>query len=776
MGNGAPQFSESLFNSKLSFDPLLTSLKKNIAEGNAGMQKLYGKVIREFEKQPELRGIIEDVSVLTEHEELIEELLSAVFPPTTANFMYGVSFPFKNEAVYASPVFRARLIDQDSNKIRLPSPESHELFNKERIHFAFGLIMKKFLGSNSPLNDRFVFPYNDGETGLTRFMEYRIDGRFIDVKPVDEMPEMPASILDAHTHSVMAVTQMMEHIPLEKFVFEGLFIIRVNDTTETEIISRIKNHLLENNMFESDAFYTDLENYIQCLVGLKDVTIGITPFFRINGHYVYSSLHNKNSILFRKLESLEEKDEISDYCKQLFRHNHQPVLYDDITDTQLANVQCLPFYFEQGARSIILCPLRYHEGLIGMLEIISGTPGKLQPSHINKIEAALPLFSLELEKSLHQLKSEVDSVIKKKFTAVQPAVEWKFTETALRYIENKHRHEDARIERITFHDVYPLFGAIDIRNSSTERTRALTLDTVEQLQMAADIIRKAQEDLDFPLLQEVGYKIDKCIAVSSNGVDAEEEIGIREFFKQQVMPLFNNLKETRPGLKNELENYFSSLDEKMGMLYRHRKNYESSISKINDTLAHFVDNEQLAAQKLYPHFFERFITDGLEFNIHLGQSISPRKRYDEIYLHNLRMWQLTMMAKAARLTHHLERELKHPLQTTQLILAYNQPLSIAFRSEEKKFDVDGAQHTRYEIVKKRIDKAHIKNTEERITQPGKIAIVYSQTRDAGEYTEYIEFLQDRKILQPGVEKHDVEPLQGVVGLKLMRVDVAYDED
>jgi hypothetical protein len=40
--------------------------------------------------------------------------------------------------------------------------------------------------------------------------------------------------------------------------------------------------------------------------------------------------------------------------------------------------------------------------------------------------------------------------------------------------------------------------------------------------------------------------------------------------------------------------------------------------------------------------------------------------------------------------------------------------------------VDGAYDIRYEIVKKRIDKALIKGTNERATQPGKIVIVYSQ--------------------------------------------------
>ena len=138
------------------------------------------------------------------------------------------------------------------------------------------------------------------------------------------------------------------------------------------------------------------------------------------------------------------------------------------------------------------------------------------------------------------------------------------------------------------------------------------------------------------------------------------------------------------------------------------------------------------------------------------------------------MWQLTVLAKATRITNELEKELSHLLKTTQLILSHNQPLSITFRTAERKFDVDGAYNTRYEIVKKRIDKVRIKETNERLTQPGKIAIVYSQAKDAEEYTEYIEFLQNKKLLLPGIENHDLEELQGVIGLKALRVDVNLD--
>lgn len=773
MQDGVLLYNESLFNSYLSFNPLVKALKKNIAEGNPGMKKLYGNVVEEFESHTELMNTITDLSILLPYTELIEELLSAVFPPTTANYMYGIAIPFKHQAVYASPRFKS-MLKPGTNEINVPEGLAGINLNQEKMHFAYGLILKKYLGVNSPETSRSIHPYLNEETGLTRYLELRIDARFIDVNPVDEMPELPETILNRHTNNIMTIAELMEHVPLEKFCFEGISVLRVNDMTEQEVINLIKNRLLDINAFSDAAVYNELENHVQCLIGLKDLTIGITPFFKINGHYVYSDLHNNNSILFKNFHSTADKDEISDYCKLLFRENNQPLLFETLDEQSLSDVQCLQYYYMEGARSLIVCPLKNHDGMLGMLEIISKTPGQLKPAHIGKIETAIPLFTLGMEKSLEKLNSQVDSVIKKKFTSVQPAVEWRFTEASLNYIVQKLQHEEVKVERIAFPDVHPLYGAIDIRNSSTERSHAIQLDIVEQLEMAQRVIKKAQSDVPFPLLQEIEFKIDKFIVAASDVLQSSEELSIQEFLQGQVVSVFNHLHNTEPSLKKEVEHYFAALDPQIAMLYHHRKEYEQSVSRINDTLARFIDKEQAAAQKVYPHYFERYVTDGLEFNIYIGQSISPRKKFDEIYLRNLKMWELTVLTKAARITHTLEKELSHPLRTTQLILCHGQTLSILFRTDERKFDVDGAYNIRYEIVKKRIDKAHIKDTNERLTQPGKIAIVYSQAKDAAEYTEYIEFLQNKGLLKPGIENHDLEELQGVVGLKALRVDVNFD--
>lgn len=776
MSGGAFTIDESLFNSRLSFRPLVMALKKNIAEGNPGMQKLYGQVVEAFEHHPHLMNTITDLDVLQPHKELIEELLSAVFPPTTANYMYGILFPFKNKAVYASPLFKKMLLKPGTNEVLIESTSTESNLNDEKLHFAYGLILKKYMGYNSPETSRTVYPFPDDRTGLTRYMEVRLDGRFIDVHPAGEMPKMPESMLDPVYNRILSLEELMTLIPLDQFVFEGLTVFRLNDVTEQAVIAEMKNRLIDIGEIPDARAFNDLEVNIQNLVGLRDVTVGVTPFFRINRHYIYSELHNNNSLLFRQISGNAEKDEISDYCKLLFRDNHQPVLYETLDEKSAGEVQCLSYYYKEGSRSIIICPLMQHKELLGLLEISSPIPGYLKPAHIGRIEAAIPLFTRGLEKSLELLNMEVERVIKKKFTAVQPSVEWRFTEAALKYIEEKHAHEDVKIDRIAFKDVFPIYGAIDIRNSSTERSQSIQRDILDQLHMARRVVMKAQEVTPLVLLQEIEFKIEKFIRAASDVLQSEEEMSIREFMQGQVVSVFQHLHRAEPGLKYEIDQYFAALDPQLGMLYHHRKEYEQSISHINDTLARFIDKEQAAAQKVYPHYFERYVTDGLEFNIFIGQTLSPRKKFDEIYLRNMKMWQLTVLAKASRVTHKLEKELSHPLRTTQLILSHSEPLAILFRTEERKFDVDGAYNIRYEIVKKRIDKVRIKETNERLTQPGKIAIVYSQSKEAAEYMEYIEFLQNKKLLKGHVEHHDLEELQGVSGLKALRVDVLFEDE
>jgi hypothetical protein len=292
--------------------------------------------------------------------------------------------------------------------------------------------------------------------------------------------------------------------------------------------------------------------------------------------------------------------------------------------------------------------------------------------------------------------------------------------------------------------------------------------------MVQKVVRKALAEVRFPLLENIAFKSDKYVDSVTDILLSEEELQIHEFLQDEVAEIFHHLADTRPSLKAEVEKYFGALDPQKNLIYHHRQHFEESISRLNDALAKFIDHEQVSAQQVFPHYFERYVTDGIDFNIYIGQSIAPTKKFDRLYLRNMKIWQLEVLAKAAVIANEIKTKLPVQLMTTQLILANSIPISISFRSSERKFDVDGAYNSRYEIIKKRIDKVRIKGTKERLTQPGKVAIVYSQPKEAAEYEEYIEFLQTRQLLKPGVEKIELEELQGVLGLKALRVEVNYD--
>jgi hypothetical protein len=166
----------------------------------------------------------------------------------------------------------------------------------------------------------------------------------------------------------------------------------------------------------------------------------------------------------------------------------------------------------------------------------------------------------------------------------------------------------------------------------------------------------------------------------------------------------------------------------------------------------------------------------VDYNIYVGASLQEDGRFDPIFLRNLRLWQLMVMCSIVRELRGIEDTLPVPLEVAHLVLVHSSPLAIRFRADEKRFDVDGAYNIRYEIVKKRIDKARIRHTREQLTQPGRIAIVYSHPREATEYREYFEFLRANGFIDGGIEDLELEDLQGASGLQALRVTVAADRE
>ncbi|HYF32671.1 MAG TPA: hypothetical protein VD993_16210 [Chitinophagaceae bacterium] len=776
MGQSLANGAEVKFNSRFSFKPLIRVWESIINEGRTGASHFYSDLLERVKAHPELLEPIEDETILEKHADLIEQMMSTVFPVTlsTTQDLYAVSLPFQYKVIYASTIFRQIFLEDTF--IRIPNREIAKKLDAEKLFGAYQLILNRLYNTKINGTVTSVHPYKSPVTGLDSYMELELDTRFIDVVTKKELPKLPKewSKTCCRIHDIRNLPGLEQLLPIDNFEFEGMVIVRIKDVTEREIISKIKNSLLSIHTFADQDVFLELQTQIRNLLGVDGVLTAVKPFFKVNNHLVLSEMLTSSGVAKQSHGDVspEKKKEIYNAVLQHFQQSPDVLMINDLNEEMLFRYPFLTMLYQRGFKNAIICPLFTEEKeLLGIFILASHQPGLLTSEHAAKLESAIPLFTLALQKSQEHLDHQVDKVIKEQFTAVQDAVEWRFTEAALNYLTKKDTGEQTKIEPIVFEKVFPLYGAIDIRNSSVERNNAIQLDLLEQLAMAHKIVAHARELSPFPLLEEIQFKIDRYTHSVTNILFAEEELAIHHFLVEEIVQLFSHLQIIIPALQQEIDEYLHAIDSPVKMIYHHRKNYEESITRINNEVAKLIDHEQKAAQQIFPHYFERFVTDGLDFNIYIGQSISPNMPFDAFYLKNLKIWQLTTLVKAAQLAHSLQEQLPLRLQTTQLILAHSQPISISFRTAERKFDVDGAYNIRYEIIKKRIDKVHIKDTHERLTKPGTIAIVYSQPKEAEEYTAYIEFLQSKGLLKDDMERYDLEELQGVVGLRGLRVSV-----
>jgi len=273
-----------------------------------------------------------------------------------------------------------------------------------------------------------------------------------------------------------------------------------------------------------------------------------------------------------------------------------------------------------------------------------------------------------------------------------------------------------------------------------------------------------------PALDETLFKIDGQLKKIRQGLASGDESGVLDFLKREVNPLLSHLEDDE--FQPAIQAYRSQLDPVFGVVYRKRKDFETSLALINNMISSYLNETQGSAQEMFPHYFEKYQTDGIEYTIYLGSSLNRNKPFNVFHLKNFRIWQLLVACEIEKRMEQLKPSLKTDLDITQLILVHNQPLTIRFRPDEKQFDVDGAYDIRYEIIKKRIDKATVKVTGERLTQPRKIAVIYNQQEVAEEYTRYFAFLAARGVITGHVEELELEELPGASGLRALRVEVA----
>lgn len=774
MTEAEPQLTASLpsIDSKISFRPLVTYLKEKRSTVSDMRSGFYNYLIEKFEAEPALSEVIKDIKLIEDHDELMDLLGTLLFPVVSheEKNTFALTAPYQFKTFFCSDCFCKMFLDNCGEHLLLPANLTADQLKTIQCSMIYDHVLETYYGVKLNDTPELIYPVIDEQTGLKRFYRIRYDRRFIEVKLKGELPPLEDCAVCLNTFRILDLEQQLKKMPLDLFSVEGFAVWVAEDVTSSESLENIKKTLIRQNECDTEIV-TELKEAVHALVGLTDVSIGLMPFVQVNGQYVLEDECLKHSLLSRQFNK-HDPASVQAFKEYIDLLHQMPVAFPVtvLDEKVLEPIPLMRPLIEQGYRSYLHYPMVNSDGLLGILELATTTPHTLNHEVVTRLEPAMPLLSVAMLKSRNSFQNRIEKLIKEKFTALQESVQWKFTEVAW----NQLQEATTCPANVVFEDVYPLYGAIDIRNSSQERINAIQKDLKLHLGLISSTLEELATTLSLPLLEGLQFKNESILRSIQDTMLSEDEERINEFIENEVESVFRHLQKSNPAVQEIVEQYFDQVsggDE----LHRHRREYEEAVQTINDTVLQYLEGEEAGLQKSYPHYFERYRTDGVEYNIYIGQSIAPTHPFDILYLKNIRLWELKSMAEVARITHQLLPTLKVPLQTTQLILIHGYCLSIAFRRDERRFDVEGSYNIRYEIIKKRLDKARIKDTGERLTQPGKIAMVYSNAKELQEYIEYIEFLQNKGVLAPGLELLELEEMQGIKGLKAMRVNIVLTE-
>ncbi|UYZ61004.1 GAF domain-containing protein [Hymenobacter latericus] len=759
------------FQTTLSLEPIIAWWQARTEDANPGIALLARGIMREVERVPELRGTITEPSVLDTHQTLVQALMVAVFPPASFDIeISGAIPPFQRYSFYHTPRFAEVLLAPDK-RVKQPLNIDSATMERHMVHMVYAQILEKLYGVDLPdSNGTVIFTVPDYHIGLYRHYSVSFNSAFLDIRVVGQRPELAVEQMEQLRRNPYNTELWRTLLPPENFALEGFNVLHLSDVTNQEILSELKYDLLERDVLQASDRLEQIQEKLRVLFGRPFLQLGIAAYDEKKKAFVDFGRKINHSFLMKQLQRQDANSGFRRIYAQVSQQR-RPLVLEDVQTADIPE-DLREQLLSIGIRSAILALLPYGDDAVGLLELGSPKAGDLDEFALDNVNAFLPLFAVAVKRNAEEIQTRVQAIIKEKFTAIHPSLEWRFTDAAINLLEKLDEgNKNAEMEPIVFHDVYPLYGSSDVRGSSTARNEAIQGDLVEHLTLANRVLKKATEYQALPILDELKFYVTKNLRRLRQGILTGDEVNILESVKTEVEPLFEYLAQHTPELRPVISDYWSNIDPELGILYKRRKAFEQSITQLNDAVSDYLDEENRRAQQMFPHYFQRFKTDGVEYNIYIGASLVHDKTFDLIFLKNLRLWQLLISCEVTRLTHRLKPTLPVPLETTQLILIHSQALSIRFRTDERQFDVDGAYNIRYEIIKKRIDKATVVGTGERLTQPGHIALVYAQAREAAEYQEYIDYLQDRNMLEPEVEELELEELQGVKGLMAMRVKV-----
>lgn len=547
---------------------------------------------------------------------------------------------------------------------------------------------------------------------------------------------------------------LLSRLKLDNYRVEGWLLFEGVDVTVRETLRSLTNLLISQDSILRPKKFREVNQLLRSL-------------FRAE-HSLILSAEREQARLFCGSETKQLKTTnysmLSLQCSHFLKATEKNEVLNVPDLSRDCPTECERSLLRMGIRSLLLIPIALKSSgskgvgrqLAGVVGVASDRPHNFNYTDVRHASELILPFTVALRQTIQQRLTQ--------FNNIHPAVEWKFLQEAER------RSWGMPPEPIVFNNVYPLYGISDIRGSSEERNRAIQADLLEQYHLALTVVEAFCQAQPTSLGEQLRLDLFGQIGQLQSGISVDAEVTAIRYLRDSLEIYFDYFAGCCPNVLAAVEAYRAACHNDHQCIYQARERYDRTIGQINALLRETWERWQVSMQKITPHYCDTESTDGIDHMIYAGSSIDPN--FSAFHLRSLRYEQLRAVCDCARTAFSIQAKYSTQMEVTHLILVQDATVDIFHNEDtEKLFEVRGTRDTRYELVKKRIDKAVQAQSRDRITQPGKLTIVYSTDDEGEEYQQYFRYLLREGWIDADIECGTVEPLQGVTGLKFARIRV-----
>ncbi|MBP2619052.1 GAF domain-containing protein [Chryseobacterium jejuense] len=717
----------------------------------------------------ELKDGFQDISLLEKNEELIKLLLADLFPTgLTHNEIKAASIPLSNITFNYTERFKGILKDAGKDfEIELRNISDNEFYV-----FCCCLILQSYFKKDIKSSIPFYYDIPN-KLGIMKHYKITVNSDFTEIFPTEEAKIPSDDILDMLLENLDDFKLWKKYFPSQSWILKGFTIISLVDCTSEVALSDLKSSMIEIDPEDLNP-NENLTEIFKSYFDVAELNFGLMTFNKkeqkLDKLPIYESVLT-NHILDFWINAFDEETRINTFNN--LSHNSKPIVVSNVNNLD-ESVRQLPSFTilkDNNVNSFMVIPIMKDNDLLAIMEFTSPIAGSFNGLKLKKMEFFSDMILFSLSRFYFEKNYQIEAIIQREYTSIHDSVVWKFRNEAEKYFTASLGKKIYTLKQISFKNLTPLFGVSDIRSSSEKRFKLMLQDLNQQIEWLIDILTLTNSDSE-----KFTLALDMFENELNNEIKADTEQRFQRLLREEIHPFLQAKLEMRSSreVKTKIKEYFLQVLSQTDLFYNHRKKLDDSITLLNRKLADMLDENQIKAQQIFPHYYERFKSDGVEHNLYIGHNISPELHYTSKVVHKLRYWQLKTICKMELEFQVFKQDLPISLDIASLIFVYNEKIDIRFRMDEKRFDVDGAYNSYYEIIKKRLDKAHVKDSSERITAPGKITIVYFGMENQKEYLEYVTKLQKKGILQHDIEFLKVEDLQGITGLLALRVSISQN--